>query len=131
MSTETRTEYSIQYSDGQNDPWGLTKYVGADIFYLPSELANLQAALRGTGATLLKRTLTASEPETVSEPLPTTPGSVVRATVDGSVSLFCHDDAGDGIPWRGMSGENRGEWYEGGDLSDVHVLFDAAEVGRE
>lgn len=130
MSPETCTEYSISYPDGINSAWGTLLYAGFDTFALPDDLPRLQAELRGTGATLLKRTLTASEPEPVPEPLPTAPGSVIIANHDGYArALFALEDVefGDYYAWVRL--DRYGErWVASEDLSNVHVLFDAAEA---
>lgn len=133
MTTKAHTEYSIRYPDGTNSAWGVVQYAGFDTFALPNELPRLQSELRGTGATLLKRTVTTGEPEPVPEYLPTAYGSVISA-VHGNYTraLFARENIefGDNFPWVRL--DTYGErWVASEDLSDVHVLFDAAEVGRE
>lgn len=56
--------------------------------------------------------------------LPTTPGSVVRASRFGDVAFWTLTDDGDDNPWRSVSGSYAGPE----DLSGVEVLFVAPAV---
>jgi hypothetical protein len=80
---------------------------------------------KGLKATLIER-VTTTEVRPVAVPLPTTPGSVIRATVKGEpgVVLLLTDD-GDNIPWRvGVSAPLSGDNYVGEkDLADVEVIY--------
>lgn len=52
--------------------------------------------------------------------LPTLPGAVVRATVDGEKTMLClmPETENDVVPWRSQF-----SWYSDEELSDVEVLF--------
>jgi hypothetical protein len=128
--TTTRTEYSIRYRDGQNGPWSNVQCVGGNMFTLPDELPRLQTVLIGTGAKLFRRTVFSSESEPVPEPLPTTPGSVVRATHGkiGTPALFARDDSNDGLLAWSRLDDCGVRWVSAEELANITVLFDAAEA---
>lgn len=74
-------------------------------------------------------TITFPEPE-----LPTTPGSVIRATVfstwqneENSILLALSDDE-DSEPWYAITAPHAGDYYAADELSNITVVFDAATV---
>lgn len=102
-----------------------------DEYVSAADSEKLRAALQreGKGRRVIQRVIGA--PTFVEQPLPTTPGSVVRATVDpGRRGLFVHNDTSDRYPWtgrptgRGRDGRAYDSWPSAG-LRDVEVLFDA------
>jgi len=87
-----------------------------------TDLPALQAAAKLSGVTLVQRAL--GPVEDVPDPLPTVPGSVVRATAIGTGDgIFGLTTDGDNNPWRQVDGD--GDYYRPGELTDVTVIFDA------
>jgi hypothetical protein len=77
------------------------------------------------GASVVVRSYDVEEVAKPAPALPTTPGSVVRAsTPDGAVGLWgLTADVSD--PWVSMTNAADEWWREGSDLTDVEILFDA------
>lgn len=64
--------------------------------------------------------------EQLEPQLPTTPGSVIRATADDEESVFVLTDDGDNAPWRG-----RMEWWGATHFTGITILFDAATTKED
>ena len=89
-----------------------------------ADLPALQAVAKRNGVALVRRSLTYGPVEDVKPPLPTTPGSVVRATVAGSTGCILGlTNDGDDEPWRDLA--DGSDYYGVDDLTDVTVIFDA------
>jgi hypothetical protein len=88
-----------------------------------TDLPALHAAAKLSGVALVQRAL--GPVEDVPVPLPTTPGSVIRATLHGyaGIGVFGLTCDQDSEPWRQVDGA--GDYYEPGDLALIEVIFDA------
>jgi hypothetical protein len=99
-------------------------------------LPRLQSAARAHNAktparrvVIHARTIATTETGPVGERLPTAPGSVIRATAEGVRGVFVLTADTDGTPWfRVAMATAAWRWVRPAQLSDVEVLFDAAEI---
>jgi len=64
--------------------------------------------------------------EQFEPPLPTTPGSVIRATADDEESVFVLTDDDDSDPWYGQQ-----SWWGATHFTGITVLFDAATIKED
>ena len=130
--TETRNEYGtrrdgeVRWADSDGDLYFPDRIDGGSAYVraaAPFETL-IAAAKSAPRSTLVQRTVTYGPVEDVKPPLPTTPGSVVRATVDGEgAGIFGLTSDGDDIPWRRVDGD--GDYHASHALTDVTVIHDA------
>lgn len=145
-NTTTKIQYGLKH-EGGNVNWAdedndlvIPSKVGESNYVDADDLSAIRAAMAdrerdAAGLTLVQRNVTTtaivySEAVPVPDPMPTAPGSVVRATrVFGRTveMLLCRADDVN-TPWRAMSSEAQGAWFDDAALTDVTVLFDASTV---
>lgn len=119
----TKKNGAVTWPDSDNE-LAFNILVGEEYggFVSAADLSALQAAAKLNGVTLVQRAL--GPVEDVKPPLPTTPGSVVRATVVGEgAGIFGLTSDGDDIPWRRVDGD--GDYHAPHVLTDVTVIHDA------
>ena len=146
MTATTTTEYGLRFDhklhdvidvwpdeDGDIDVRGTAEWAQADPDNLRVVVRHFNAtAPHGDGYTrarLIARTHSTTETELVSDPFPTTPGSVVRATVEGTRGTFVLDGWNNNPYWSRVSPAPaaRTVMATTRDMVDVVVLFDAAD----
>lgn len=132
--TLTITEYGVRALDGSvswpDEDDELDCGEGGRAMYRPKDdLEQLRAAVKGTTLTLVQRAVTYGEPVPVPDPLPTAPGSVVRATALGGEGLYTLIDGNlHGLRWVRAAGDQPAHWFADADLTNVTIFFDAATV---
>jgi hypothetical protein len=118
VSAITKTEIGVEIaSEGVRWPdEDGDVYYGGDYYRvdLPDDLALLRGTL-ASEARLVTRVVTFSEPVPYVEPLPATPGSVIRATRHGVLGTAILTDDTDRSPWYFVS---LGRGYRGYSAAD-------------
>jgi hypothetical protein len=113
-----RGDRPVEWPDGDNE-----LYIGAEFVDATDLSALVQAARRHEpGSIIVERGYTVARSEV---PLPTTPGSLIRATVDGERILALRTADPDEFPWKRANGDGHG-WYSAGEFSDVEILHEEA-----